>query len=628
MVHRLIVLFLASVSTAALAQDLSVTLQEARLYIDDVRDLDRLGDLAGDLYICSRGEDENGAYLVLVTDAAQLGRIRDCGLETKVTWAELDDKFRLLTGADPDDPSTLQNFGYYFTYREMRDSVQSLAARHPEVCSLYAIGVTSQGRDILCLKLSDNASVEEDEPACYFSGACHGDEPMGTSIVMAFLEEILSGYGTDPVATWLIDNREIYTVPILNPDCSSYCSDTGGPGVYWRKNRRVVVPPNVGVDPSRNHGFKWGYNNVGSSPNPSAHAYRGPYAWSDAEAAAARDLSLSHRFRTEQDFHCYGRYNMYPWAYDSSLPPDRAALQEGVDTLRMYNGYPLNRTGQISYVIYACNGTQPDWALSDTAGKFMTYAFDIEADTWFYACWNDSALMRQELDGNVPGLFYLARIAGAYFDPVAVAVNDSAQGNSSGRLDPGETADLWFTIRNRAIHPLDSACNISARLVALDSLVAVLDSVKSFPTARRRSSVDNRADRFQVRASGNAPGNDTARFRLEVTFTDAGRTIMMPVPFSVVLGDNPVSVAESRQALRPAARPHTGVISSVLLLPDQPATALCPVLLNVLGRRVMSLQPGLNDISRLSPGVYFVRGRGFGVSGQGEPAIQKVVITR
>jgi len=591
---------------AAAAQEQPATLMEARLYVDDVQDVKRLGGLAGDLYVCSRGEDELGTYLVLVTDSSQLAAIADCGMETRVTWADLDDKFRLLTGADPDEPPTLQDFGYYFTYREMRDSVIALAAAHPEACSLFAIGVTSQGRDILCLKLSDNASVEEDEPACYFSGACHGDEPMGTSIVMAFLDEILSGYGTDPVSTWLIDNREIYTVPILNPDCSSYCSDSGGPGVYWRKNRRVVVPPNIGVDPSRNHGYKWGYDDVGSSPNPAAHAYRGPYAWSDAEASAARDLSLAHRFRTEQDFHCYGRYNSYPWSYDLVTPPDQAVLQEVVDTFRMYNGYPAERTGQIPLVLYICNGTQPDWALADTAGKFSTYSFVIEADTWFYACWNDSALMRQEVDGNVPGLYFLARIAGAYFDPVALDVNDTVLGNSTGRLDPGETADIWFTIRNRAIHPLDSAYDISAQLVSLDTLVEVLDSVKPFPRARRHSSVSNRSAPFQVRASWFAPAEDTIPLRLELSFTDAGRSITMPVAFEVVLGGDPVGIGGDAAGKLPARRLPT-VIGSLLLEPDAFGRGVAPVLLDALGRRVLELHDGVNDLARLAPGVYYVR---------------------
>jgi len=50
-------------------------------------------------------------------------------------------------------------------------------------------------------------------------------------------------------------------------------------------------------------------------------------------------------------------------------------------------------------------------------------------------------------------------------------------------------------------------------------------------------------------------------------------------------------------------------------------------LFDAAGRRAAVLKPGPNDISRLSPGVYFVRGR---KTGDGRPgaAIQKVVVTR
>ncbi|MBM3313163.1 hypothetical protein FJY70_01060, partial [candidate division WOR-3 bacterium] len=118
---RLLLSLMLGITATGVAQDLSNTLMEARLYVSDRQDMERLGSLAGDLYVCSRGVDENGTYLVLVTDAGQLDRIRDRGLDVRVTWADMDDKFRLLTGADPDNPPTLQNFGYYFTYREMRD---------------------------------------------------------------------------------------------------------------------------------------------------------------------------------------------------------------------------------------------------------------------------------------------------------------------------------------------------------------------------------------------------------------------------------------------------------------------------------------------------------------------------
>lgn len=617
--QKLIIIVLIFLLGTVLALDEHSTLIEAKVYIDDIKSFHRLGDLASDLYICSRGIDEYGSYLLIITDEEQLTQIRGCGQKTEVTWTDLDDKFYVLTGVNPKNLDRPQDFGYYFTYWEMQDSVSAIAAAYPEICSLFVIGITHQGREILCLKISDNAAVEENEPACFFNGSTHGNEPMGTSIVMAFIDEILSGYGSDPISTWLINNREIYLVPILNPDCSVFCSDSAGANIYWRKNRRIVQAPYIGVDPSRNHGFRWGWDNIGSSPNPQNHAYRGPFPWSDAEASAARNLEAAHQFRTQQDFHCFGGYNAYPWTYTYTTPPEQALLQEIVDSFQLYNGYSDSLTGQASRVLYLANGTQMDWEFSDTTGKFVTYAYTIEADTWFWACWNDSILYRIECERNVPTLYYLARVAGGYFVPISVAVNDTLLGNSSGQLDPGESANLWFTIRNQAVHPIDSAYDINARLVSEDTTVTIIDSLKSFSRVSRRASTNNSTEQFAVRASNLSHSGDTIPFRLELSFIDARNVITQQLQFKIVLGDNYVVVDENRI---PGSIPiiHTAtIIRSVLFVPEFSEQASAydyrdykvspPVLLDINGRKVMELQQGKNDIRHLNAGIYFLKSK-------------------
>jgi hypothetical protein len=57
------------------------------------------------------------------------------------------------------------------------------------------------------------------------------------------------------------------------------------------------------------------------------------------------------------------------------------------------------------------------------------------------------------------------------------------------------------------------------------------------------------------------------------------------------------------------------------------------VLLDIGGRKVMELVPGPNDVSRLAPGVYFVREQALGYSQLSDSplalsAVTKVVISR
>jgi photosystem II stability/assembly factor-like uncharacterized protein len=69
---------------------------------------------------------------------------------------------------------------------------------------------------------------------------------------------------------------------------------------------------------------------------------------------------------------------------------------------------------------------------------------------------------------------------------------------------------------------------------------------------------------------------------------------------------------------------RAGIVRGVLELPPNLPTADC-YLLSISGRKVMGLHPGANDVSRLAPGVYFVRA----VSrGQSVESCHKVVIQR
>src|SRR5438045_1886093 len=105
-----------------------------------------------------------------------------------------------------------------------------------------------------------------------------------------FVTDILSKYGTDPVATYLLDNRRLYIVPGVSPDGTEInrVSFPGGGGLH-RKNMRDTngdSPQTYSgdrVDLNLNFGFKWGNDNVGSSPTVGSETYRGSAPFSEPE---------------------------------------------------------------------------------------------------------------------------------------------------------------------------------------------------------------------------------------------------------------------------------------------------------------------------------------------------------
>lgn len=61
--------------------------------------------------------------------------------------------------------------------------------------------------------------------------------------------------------------------------------------------------------------------------------------------------------------------------------------------------------------------------------------------------------------------------------------------------------------------------------------------------------------------------------------------------------------------------------------PTSPFYDLLPRLLDISGRSIMSLSPGPNDVSHLSPGIYFVHEEP-SAAGRGSPIVRKVMVLR
>jgi hypothetical protein len=592
------------------AFDRAGTIIEARVYFDEIRNLSRLGDVAGQLDVCTWAKDDLGGYLVINTDAAQIEQIRAAGLLVDITYPDIRQKFYKMTGVRPGDLDAGRDFGYYLTYYEMQDTLKALAAAYPAICTTFSLGSSPQGRPLWCLKISDNAGTTEHEPACFFNGATHAREPLSTHCCVAFATKLLSEYGHDSASTWLVNNREIYIVPVMNPDGYAYNSDSGGAESNWRKNRRSPVPPDIGVDLNRNYGYKWGYSDWGSSKRPRDETYRGPSPFSEPETRIIRDFLAEYKPRTCMDLHSFGQYNMYPWGYANVLPPDQAMLEEAVDTFQANNHYPISLTGQVYSTIYACNGMSVDWEYSDTAGKFVTCAFTCELGTTdFWYGWLDSIYIDNECSLNLPNLYYLTRTAGVYFQGMSVTLNDSG---GNGQLGPGESSGVCFTIRNRALHPLDSGYAISAKLVSGDAAVQVLDSGISFPNAASGRTVDNRTTQFHVRASNTIPLGTHVPLRLNLTFADDGRTYTQPMDFDITIGTNRSPVTKSPAPAYPSgltatpnpARDHVNFIAA-------PVAAKSRLdIFSPDGRRVTSYEasgPCSWNCSRVPAGVYFCR---------------------
>jgi hypothetical protein len=282
------------------------TKMEVRVYYSSPELLfQTMGDLFGELDICTVNEDTPGNYyLVINTIQSQLDQIRVKGFRTEITYQDIADKFWEMVGSR--DPQILRDFGLFYTYWEMRDSVNAFAARYPAICKKDSMGRSYQGLALLSLKISDNVAFDEGEPAMCINGATHAREPMGTHLCIDFAQWLLYNYGTDSLATWLVNNRQIYIIPVMNPDGYRYNSDSGGAASNIRKNRHFYSGQSsgtCGVDLNRNYGYKWGHDDVGSSPTVTQETFRGSARFSEIETQEARDYFLPKKIRIQNDYH-------------------------------------------------------------------------------------------------------------------------------------------------------------------------------------------------------------------------------------------------------------------------------------------------------------------------------------
>ncbi|MBD3178937.1 MAG: hypothetical protein GF417_04685, partial [Candidatus Latescibacteria bacterium] len=272
--------------------------------------------------------------------------------------------------------------GNYHTYSEMETEIDSLASYYPDLTMLDTLGTSVEGRPIRGIKISDNADLDEDEPEVLIMGCHHARELMSVEVPLLLARHLLEGYGSSSYLSGLVDSREIWIVPMVNPDGHVYVqfNHEGESYNWWRKNRRDNGDGTYGVDLNRNYSYKWGYDNSGSSPSTSSDVYRGPSPFSEPETQAVRDFCAEHSFSVALSYHSYGELILYPWGYSPIYTDDHDLFSTLADSLQRGTGYlpGCSATG----AIYPTNGDTDDWAYGETGQKNSFYCFTIELNSY------------------------------------------------------------------------------------------------------------------------------------------------------------------------------------------------------------------------------------------------------
>ena len=321
---------------------------QARIHLTDKAQMKEIINLHLDIaYV------EYGQYIDIITDGEEVNQLRSWGYDVEIVHEDLVAFYQSRLDRTKD-------MGGYHTYSEVMVALDSMHALYPSLTtSKIDIGHSLEDSVIWAFKISDNPDVDEDEPEVFYNGLIHAREPMAMEVLLYFMWHLLDNYGTDPLATYLVDNRELWFVPVVNPDgyCYNEYTNPSGGGM-WRKNRRNCGGGDWGVDLNRNWGYMWGYDNSGSSPYCWDETYRGTAPFSEPTTQVMRDFFYSRNFVMCLDNHTYGEWLIYPWCYDHFYTPDHSLFVAIAESMAVFNGHTPGTSWE---VLYPVNGGSVDW---------------------------------------------------------------------------------------------------------------------------------------------------------------------------------------------------------------------------------------------------------------------------
>jgi hypothetical protein len=255
----------------------------------------------------------------------------------------------------------------YHDYNEMVADINALAAANPSIMQKTSIGTSYEGRDMPLIKISDNVGTDENEPEILFNAHQHAREHLTVEMALYIMHLLVEGYGSDTRITNLVNSREFWVVPDMNPDGGEYDIATGS---YrsWRKNRQPNSgSSNVGTDLNRNWSYQWGCCG-GSSGSTGSETYRGPSAFSAPETQRLRNFVNSRvvggtqQIKAHIDWHTYSQLVLWPYGYTTAntTPNLGTDARNAFATLGQMIA-PSGYTPEQASDLYIADGTIIDW---------------------------------------------------------------------------------------------------------------------------------------------------------------------------------------------------------------------------------------------------------------------------
>ncbi|MEV2214260.1 M14 family zinc carboxypeptidase [Streptomyces sp. NPDC050997] len=392
-----------------------VTRQQVPLLLAAGQDGHELGE-----QVPEKGEATVEVYL---TDQ-QADKLEDQGVDLKEHKLSAKAESRLEAAADG-------VFRPYSGSGGLKEEIVRTGQENPGLTKVVSIGKTVSGQDILALKLTKGAKTSADgsKPSVLYMSNQHAREWITPEMTRRLMHHYVDNYKTDQRIKKLVDSTELWFVLSANPDGYDYTFQNSD-NRLWRKNLRDnngdgTISTSDGVDLNRNFAYKWGYDDEGSSPNPTSQTYRGTGPNSEPETQALDAFEKRIGFTYGINYHSAAELLLYGvgWQVATDTPDDvlYKALAGTPDNSAIPGYHP-----QVSSELYTTNGEADGHAANVNGTALFTpemstcaTASNIDPDdAWDPAdCQSvfnfpdDEKLIQQEFAKNIPFALSVAESA-------------------------------------------------------------------------------------------------------------------------------------------------------------------------------------------------------------------------
>jgi hypothetical protein len=399
--------------------------------------------------------------------------------------------------------------GGHLKWEEAIAKLDSMRLQYPAfVSEKWSIGNSYENRAMWTIRVTKNPDAPTGKPEVWLNGVTHAREPIGMENVFYYLYWLLENYNIDPIATYILNNREIYFTPFINPDGYYYNQSTNpNGGGMWRKNRQPYEA-SIGADLNRNFGPYnfWNSTNGGSSISPSSDTYRGSYPFSCPEDSIYKVFFNSRNFKVGLDYHSYGNYLIKPYNWCDPIPTSHDATfnEMGADIIAD-NYFTFGTSSQT--LQYFIRGGDIDWCYSSDSTGHSTNRFFMLPEVGTTGFWPTQAEIIPLAQSCAYMNIYMSLVAGPYSKLMSATLNKSVYSQN-------ESGTFKVLIRNKG---LMDASNVKIQLTPLSNYVTIPVQVYTKATLTSRTS-DSTTFNFTV--SSSCPNNYGIPARLKIMQND------------------------------------------------------------------------------------------------------------